>query len=180
MSASLFRLLWLALALSIALVVDANACSCRSDERTDLELQAAVCWSDKIFVAEALASNDVPGNLVEHILVIESVIKGEVRGLARSVPGQSSMCHSQFKKGERYVVFADERDDGARFASNKCGPTRKDPSDEFLKRVKAHVANAERICKQDFEKLIQAYRGEEYNRLIEETKRILSRDEDET
>ncbi|MEO0853347.1 MAG: hypothetical protein AAFY15_07565 [Cyanobacteria bacterium J06648_11] len=94
--------------------------------------------------------------------------------------GQSSMCHSQFKKGERYVVFAGDRDGGARFASSKCGPTRKDPSEEFLAKVTAHVENAEEICKQDFKKLLQTRRDDEYKRLVEETNRILSRDEDET
>ena len=166
--------------LSLLLSLDAFSCSCRLGELTEIELQTSLCKSDQIFIAKALSTTALPKNLTEHTLVVERTIKGDVPGLARSVPGQSTMCHLQFQKGERYIVFAVERDNDRRFASSKCGPSRKDPSPEFVDKIEALVSDADRICNQDFSKLRRDRENEEFELLLEETKRTITSDDDDT
>lgn len=171
-----------ALAFSISLLfsLDAFGCSCRLGELTEIEIQASLCKSDQIFIAKALSTTALPENRTEHALVVERTIKGSVPGLARSVPGQSTMCHMQFKKGERYIVFAVERDDGRRFASSKCGPSQRSPSTEFVEKIEALVSNADSVCSQDFSRIRRERENEKFELLLEETKRAITSDDDET
>ena len=162
----------------LAIAGEAVACSCMRDQDEERSLQAEVCGSDWIFIGRALAPTAHPENKVSSTLIVSNVLKGDVPGLARSIPGQGTMCHRIFERRHTYIVFASKRDKGKRFVSSVCGLSRADPSEEFLDKVEAYIADAARVCSQDFDALRKRDKRQEFIRLLEETRSVLDTEPD--
>lgn len=95
----------------------AMACSCVSPPPFD----KAVKQADAVFVGEVASSEPVDGRqrftgimsdgLVSYSFAVEEVVAGDVSSGVEVISHSSSAtCGFPFKEGDRYVVFADERD----------------------------------------------------------------------
>ena len=159
-------------------VGEAVACSCMRDQDAERSFQAEVCGSDWIFIGRALAPTAHPEHKISSTLIVRDIFKGDVPGLARSIPGQSTMCHREFQRGRTYLVFAGSRDKGKRFVSSVCGLSHADPSREFLDKLEKYIADAARVCSQDFDALRKRDKRQEFIQLLEETRSVLDTEPD--
>jgi len=89
----------------------AMACSCVPPP----PFEKAVKQADAVFVGEVASSEPVDGmnsdGLVSYSFAVEEVVSGEVgTGVEVISHSSSATCGFPFQEGDRYVVFADERD----------------------------------------------------------------------
>jgi hypothetical protein len=95
----------------------AMACTCVPSP----PFEKAVKQADAVFVGEVASSGPLDGRrrfmgimsdgLVSYSFVVEEVVAGEVGSSVEVISHSSSAtCGFPFQEGDRYVVFADERD----------------------------------------------------------------------
>ena len=117
----------------------AMACSCVSPP----PFEKAVKQADAVFVGEVASSGPVGGRqrfmgmmsdeLVAYSFAVEEVVAGDVgSGVEVISHSSSATCGFPFKEGDRYVVFADERD--GRLETYLCSRTEPDQRNRDLRR----------------------------------------------
>ena len=106
----------------------AMACSCVPPP----PFEKAVKQADAVFVGEVASSEPVDGRqpfagimsdgLVSYSFAVEEVVAGDVGSGVKVISHSSgATCGFPFHEGDRYVVFADERD--GRLETNLCSRT---------------------------------------------------------
>jgi hypothetical protein len=104
------------------------ACSCVPPP----PFEQSVKQADAVFVGEVASSDPVNGRqrftgitvdgLVSYSFAVEEVVAGDVGSGAEVISHSSgATCGFPFQEGDRYVVFADERD--GRLETNLCSRT---------------------------------------------------------